>query len=433
MTAIFYMALKDLRLLIRDRFGLFWIFVFPLVFALFFGTIFGSGGGSRGAIQVVVIDDANNDGSRAFIEKLVGADGLGVAEEDAGIDLQAARELVQKGERVAYIRLPEGYGGNAFALFTPDAGKLIEIGIDPSRSAERGLIQGMVSQLAFQGAFTQFNDDQAMATQIAAFRTNLKSADGMTIADRMVLDTFMGSLDNMLQQTDMQLMPAGEDATEGPSMAPVVEVVEVTRDMSGRPRSSFELTFPSSIVWALMGCVATFSLSMVRERTMGTLLRLRVAPLSFAQILAGKALACFLACTVVEVVLLTIGWAMLGVRIANWPLMLATLVFSALCFTGIMMSISVIGKTENAVAGAGWGVLMPFAMVGGGMIPLVAMPEWLLSVSHFSPFKWAIYSLEGAVWRDFTFIELLPSFAILLGVGVVCFAIGVYTLRRTIE
>ncbi len=432
MAAVVHMALKDLRLLLRDRFGLFWIFVFPLIYALFFGTIFGGGGGSRGSISVVVIDQAQTDASRKFTKRIADADGLGVDSEDAGLSLEDARELVRKGDRVAYIRVPADYGQNAFAMFQPPTeGERIEIGIDPSRTAERGLIEGMVTQLAFQDVFTQFSDDQAMAKQIATFRDDLKSDNGLNPADRMILDTFMGSLDSLLQQTDFQMTTAGGTGGDRPATS-VVEMVEVIKDTSGRPQSSFELTFPSSIVWALMGCVATFSLSMVRERTMGTLLRLRVAPLSLAQILAGKALACFLACLTVAAVLLLIGFAILGVRIASWPLMLAALLCSAACFTGIMMSISVIGKTENAVGSAGWGVLMPLAMVGGGMIPLVAMPSWLWSASHISPFKWAIYSLEGAVWRDFTFSELALPLAILLGIGALFFTIGVTILRRTI-
>ena len=54
MPAVFHIAAKDLRLLTRDRFGLFWILVWPLVFALFFGSIF-SGSGSTGSVRVNAI------------------------------------------------------------------------------------------------------------------------------------------------------------------------------------------------------------------------------------------------------------------------------------------------------------------------------------------------------------------------------------------
>ena len=46
MSAVVTLALKDLKLLIRNRASLFWILGFPLLLALFFGLVFGGGGGS---------------------------------------------------------------------------------------------------------------------------------------------------------------------------------------------------------------------------------------------------------------------------------------------------------------------------------------------------------------------------------------------------
>lgn len=46
MRKVLALAGKDLRLLIRDRAGFFFVFFFPLLYAIFFGFIF-SGGGSR--------------------------------------------------------------------------------------------------------------------------------------------------------------------------------------------------------------------------------------------------------------------------------------------------------------------------------------------------------------------------------------------------
>jgi ABC-2 type transport system permease protein len=56
------------------------------------------------------------------------------------------------------------------------------------------------------------------------------------------------------------------------------------------------------------------------------------------------------------------------------------------------------------------------------------MPEWLERVSNFSPVKWAILAMEGAIWRGYSFAELLPSCGILLAVGGVCFFLGVRKL-----
>jgi ABC-2 type transport system permease protein len=95
-----------------------------------------------------------------------------------------------------------------------------------------------------------------------------------------------------------------------------------------------------------------------------------------------------------------------------------------------MMFLATLGKTEQSVAGAGWGLLMPLAMLGGGMVPLFFMPPWMQTASNISPIKWGIWVLEGAIWRDFTLAEMLPACGLLVAIGVVCYGLGVAKLAR---
>jgi len=74
--------------------------------------------------------------------------------------------------------------------------------------------------------------------------------------------------------------------------------------------------------------------------------------------------------------------------------------------------------------------MMPFAMIGGGMIPLIAMPSWLVSVSAASPFKWAILAIEGAMWRGFGPGDMVLPCGVLVGVGAGFFALGVWLSKK---
>ena len=60
--------------------------------------------------------------------------------------------------------------------------------------------------------------------------------------------------------------------------------------VSDGPRNPFDITFPQGVIWGLIGCAMSFGISLVTERTHGTLVRLRMAPLTSVQILGGKAL-----------------------------------------------------------------------------------------------------------------------------------------------
>jgi len=47
------------------------------------------------------------------------------------------------------------------------------------------------------------------------------------------------------------------------------------------------------------------------------------------------------------------------------------------------------------------------------------------SVSNFSPVKWLVLGIEGAIWRRFSFEEMLLPCGIMVGTGTVFFLLGV--------
>jgi ABC-2 type transport system permease protein len=437
MGTILTLAAKELRILCRDRFALFWILAFPVIYAVFFGVIFGDsgGGGSSGRISLALVDDDRSELSAALVARLADHESVSVAragEDGAGevllSDLEAAREAVRFGSRTAYVRIPAGYGDEPYALFGAGDGDApgLELGIDPSRQAEAGFLQGVLMESLFSGMTDRFTDKDAMASDIAKAKAGIADADDLSGTQKLVLSTFMSALGSFLDQVDLDVLEEG-----GPGgMTDPFEVVDVARERGNQPRSPFDITFPQCLAWGLMGVALGFAVTIVRERTGGTLLRLKIAPISRARLLTGKAVACFVGCLFVMVFLMGFGVAVMGLHIDQPLLMLLPMVCTAICFTGLMMVASVMGKTEQAVAGASWGLMMPFAMIGGGMIPLIAMPEWLVSVSDISFFKWAIYAMEGAVWRGFGLGDMLVPCAALLGFGVVFFAVGVSVFRR---
>lgn len=436
MGPILTLAGKDLKAILRDKFALFWMFAFPLMYALFFGSIFGGDGddGARSRMPIAVVDEDGSDASRALLERMSEHEALAVdaVDETEGAgprthSLEEAGDSVRLGKKIAYLRILEGYGDSPFGMFGGDSEVLLEVGIDPSRRAEAGILQGVMMDVIFSGLSDTWSDKEAILEQIDAAKAEIADAEDLGMGQKLILEQFMGALGIFLAEVDMDVLEAGTGGMGGGQM---VEVVDVSRQRGEEPQSAFEITFPTAMIWGLMTVALTFAISLVRERTQGTLLRLRIAPISRAQLLAGKGLACFALCQVVMLLLLGFGVVALGVRIGSPLLAVLSMVSTALCFTGLMMIASVMGKTEQAVAGASWGAMMPFAMVGGGMIPLIAMPPWLLALSDYSPFKWGIYSMEGAIWRGFDLGEMLMPCGILVGLGAVFFTIGVWVFRR---
>lgn len=441
MRTVWAMAIKDLLLLWRDRFGVFWVLVFPLMFALLFGSIFSGGGGGSNAMRIIVVDLDNSEASRALTKNLDDSDALAVATERDGVpfDEPAAREAVRVPGEVAflaYVVIPEGFADTRPAFIPGSDPATLRVGIDPARQAEAGFLQGVLIQATMQESMTRLQDPVFMNELIDGSLASLDNDDEVDPATEFALRAFLGaarSLAGTLPTDDAESETQTDQLADGAdqSFQPVnIETESVTRDTAGRPISAFEVSFPQGMLWGLLGCVAGFSVSLVKERTDGTYLRLRVAPQTRAHIIAGKALACFLTCLIVIATLTLVAVMFFGVRITS-PAGLATGVFAtSWCFTGLMMFISTLGRTERAVGGAGWAALMPLAIIGGGTVPLFFMPDWLRNLASVSPMKWAILALEGGIWRAFGPADFALPVAVLLGVGVLGFVLAVMMLKR---
>ncbi len=421
------MAIKDLHLLWRDKFALFWVAVFPLMMALFIGAMFGSSGPTAG-ISVAVVDLDGTEASRSFVRALEESKAVRLAarEDGAAYTRESARQEVAAGEIAAYLVVPAGYGAaGTFGFGRP--GPTIEVGIDPARHAEAGYLQGLITKAAFERMRVAFEDPATMADEVQRQIADVEAAGPLLPLDeREPLLGFLRSLESFTSSQGARRDAAGSGA---PSFEPVrIEMSPVLRD-GRRPPNPFAISFPQAMTWGVIGCCASFAVGLVQERTRGTYGRLRMAPNPAWSILAGKAIACFAACIGSTALLVALGMV-LGVRVASWPAMAAAIGSVAFAFTGLMMLISTFGRTEQAVAGAGWAAMMPLAMLGGGMVPLMVMPQWMLQLSNWSPVKWMIVAIEGATWRGFSAAEMFAPCAILGGVGLVGFVAGAVVISR---
>ena len=421
MRRVIAIGFKDLRLLKRDKMGMVWVIVFPLVVAVFFGSILGGAGkGGHSTMSIAVMDRDDSPGSRAFVQRLEESDALSIKEE---MTPDQARDAVRRGKLVAFVIVEKGYG-DSWEIF--HGGKPpVTWEVDRARQVEKGLLGSLIMEASFQVLRERFSDPASMREQISKAVKSIDEQEDLTPGKRAMLKTFFHALDAFIGAGG-----AAAFAQDGTSTPDEAEAITPVPGKTG-PKSAFAVTFPQAILWGMLGCAAGFAVSMVKERTEGTLLRLRIAPLSQGQILAGKGLACFLACVGVTVFILLVGRLKFSVRIENPTGLVLATVSTAACFVGMTMLLGMTGKTPPAVEGAVWGIGLLMAMLGGGMLPLIAMPSWLRTVSVISPIRWGILAFEGAIWRHFSLSEMALPCAILVTIGVACFTAGVAVLRRT--
>lgn len=417
MNKVLFLAIKDLRVLISDKGNIFWVFGFPVLFALFFGAIYSGIGKQPSGMKVAVVDEDNSDYSGSYISKLESYEALSVVR--LGRDEAISR--IKTGKISVAVFLKEGFGDNLGAMFGGGENKL-EIASDPSRKMESGYLQGLLAKAQFEALSDKFRDSKSFLAQIDMWRSDLASF--LNAEDNAIYSRFFDSLENLIADVNDE----GFNAGFGNGILNVAEV-KIERERKW-PVTSFQITFPQAMIWGILGCTATFAVSIVKERTDGTFARLRIGPIGRVHILAGKGLACFITCIFIMCVQYVAAKLIFRMPIGNLPLLVLAAFCTVLCFVGLMMFVCTIGRTEQSVGGAGWAMLMLMAMLGGGMVPLIFMPSWLRPFSHFSPVKWSIKALEGAVWRDLSFVQIINPCLVLLAIGLAFFSLGVVMLRR---
>ncbi len=427
--AILAVIRKDLVLLLRDKMNLFFTLVFPIMIGLLFGSMF-STGGQEMRLNVAVVDLDHSKSSEMFVKNLKATEGISVQEIE---DVNEGSDLVRHGKKTAVIVLPKGFGSSTTGMFSGNPPR-IEGFVDPSQQATQGLLVGRLTELAFRGLVDQFTDPAMARNFTRQTRESVLKAEDLNPLQKAALSTLLNSVDSVSDANSGAAGAESKDSVAG-SFVPIkidLQSVATDRDKNFKGlKSSFQLSFPSAISWALLGAVSAFAASFVAERTQGTYIRLVTSPLSPFAVLIGKCGACFIT-SIAASVLLILVMSFRGLP-GNVPLLALAIITASFGLTGIMALIAVLVRSEEGASGMARGALIMLAMIGGGSMPLGFMPAWMVQASSISPFKWAIFAVEGAVWRGFTIQEMMMPCGILVGIGVLTFGAAWVIFSRQVS
>lgn len=457
MNRITKIAMKDLKLLLRDKLGAFFIFGFPILMGVFFGMMYPgpSSGSTKSKMSITVVDHDDSEMSQKLIESLTNNGNIQVQRiESEQIDklleqeseysrqdaeIQLARDQVRLGRCIGMIMIPRGFGERAGVFWgePPD----LHVGMDDSRGAEKAMVEGFLMEAMGSLFAKRFENPTSFLPDIDEAKKEIAADTQMNASQKLLMSGFLGTVESMIGSVEelRQDTDEGEPGTllgdEGLKFVNIVRddvtrKVNASQQLRTRLRSKWDISFPQAMLWGVLGCVAGFAISIAKERSEGTMVRLQVAPIAKFEVLLGKAFACFLAVLMVITMMVALGY-LLGMRPVSYSKLVVASLCVATCFVGIMMTMSVLGKTEQGVSGSGWAINMVMAMLGGGMIPVMFMPRMIQQFSFLSPIRWGIQAIEGAVWRDFTWFQLLTPCGILIGVGCVGLVVGTTILNRS--
>ena len=166
------------------------------------------------------------------------------------------------------------------------------------------------------------------------------------------------------------------------------------------------------------------------ERTQGTLVRLRAAPLTRGQILLGKLLPCLVLSIGQGLALLIAGRVLFGMHWGTAPwLLLPVVLCTSVAAVGLAMLVASVARTETQVAVYGTLLVLVLGGVSGSLMPRELMPESMKRASLVTPHAWALDAYSQVIGNPTPDLSVVATACLaLLGFGTVFLSIAWWRL-----
>ena len=400
------MILLRLRRVLRDRAGLVWLLVMPMVFSFIMGQLLGDWGDAQGQPRkprFMVYADGGSGALDHLLAGLVDNEEFLLVRADSLVSPQAARAAVEDGRITAALLVPAGFGDAPVQA----GGDTLSLWYDSDR------LSSQTVRTTLDRAVLRHNTEAAARSLVAA-----PSPDGFVPADSARAfdrEVFLRHWQN----------PRLTLAAETLGRRPERETFALTR--------SAQHNGPSYTLFFMMMFLMMSAKDLVTERQDRTLARLMVSRATALDLVLGFFLGGVALGLVQAGILLVLNSLAFGIDYGDSPLCLA---LTVLLFAGVSSAGSVllgsVARTGGQADGLGMAVTMVMAAVGGLWWPLEVVPGFMQAAGRALPTGQAITIFHDMIGRGWGLPQLS---GLLLGLAawfLVVLVLAVWRLRRLV-
>jgi ABC-2 type transport system permease protein len=197
-----------------------------------------------------------------------------------------------------------------------------------------------------------------------------------------------------------------------------------------QPQTFARIGAPMVGVFPLIMMFLITSITMLRERTTGTLERLMTMPLSKLDLLVGYGIAFALLAAAQAAVTTTFAYLVLDLTTPGSAIWVAVLaITNAVLGMALGLFVSAFARTEFQAVQFMPAFVLPQILLCGLLVPRDKMAELLEWISVLLPLTWAYDGIARAVAGEDPAL-IARDAAIVIGVTLVALALGAATLRR---
>jgi len=413
---------KDIQILTRDKLGLIFMFVMPIVLAIVITAVQNSTFEMLNTNRVPMLL-CNKDTGAAGKQLVTAINKVGMFDlkmVEAKENIKSISERMHAKDAVIAIIIPDNFTAKIEQKADDIAHKALKnmgLDIDSNSKATDSvepitLLYHPVLQESFRHSIQ------------GALKSSLQ-----VVQSKQVLKSIYFSLN----EKDLP------DSLENEMLNNQVAIndVPVSRDGSRNIPNASQHNVPAWTVFAMFFIVISLGGSVVREKLNGSFIRLKTLPTNYIVALISKQLTYLFVTLVQAGVVFAIGvWLFpsMGLPKLNLPSDITGVFIVSLicgwCAVSYAIMIGVFAQTQEQANGIGAVSIVLMAAIGGLLVPSFAMPDSFQFVMKMSPLHWCLEAyyglfLEGGKLRD-VILNILP----LLGITFVIQAITLYGLKR---
>jgi len=369
------MLIKEFIQVLRDPRMRFVVFIIPAVQTIIFGYAVNT---DVRHVATAIYDLDNTSQSRALADRFLRSGYFDLQERVT--DETRARELIDRGEVKALIRMNRGFGAD----LAGGRGAAVQLILDGTDSNTAGIVLNYASKIAL-----------AYGTQL---------------------------------QLDATARAAG-------TMVPIRGVELASRawyNENLESRNYFVPAVITNIVFIITMLLS--SMAVVREKEIGTIEQVIVTPIGKGEFILGKTIPFVLIgfINVALVSLVAVFWFGVPLRGSILLLFGSTALF-LMSSLGIGLLISTISRTQQQAMMSAFFVIFPAMLLSGFAFPIESMPLPVQWLTYLNPMRFFLVIIRSIFQKGVGMEILWPQLAALAVIGVAILTLAVGRFQKTLS
>ncbi len=410
LTRLYHSIIKETKVIVRDKEALLLLFAMPTAFVLIMSLAMKDAFREKGgaAFPMVIIDNDRSVVGETVTEVFSGLNAFKVEKALPGgvADPLKVQEDVNAGRLKFAVIIPEGATKGAVGRIRQ------QLAFEKKGSAEEVSVRLLADPAL-----------RADQSQLAASTLN-RALQG--IENRLLWEQF-GEVSGVTPQGSL-----AETAAVLRANKPFAEVnpespVKTAHEKGPMP-TSVQQSVPAWSLFAMFLIIIPLSVTFIKERQQGALLRLRSMPAPAWVIISGKAAPFFVINQLQFVSMLLVG-AYVVPLLGGDALVIMSGSLSGLAVVSVCASLAAVGygvmasvfcRTAEQATTLGGATVIIFGALGGIMVPKFLMPPVMQKITVISPMGWGLDAFLDIFVRGGGVRDIMTASAALVIFALVC-------------